>query len=593
MVNKKHLLLAGFCAVFASPTLQAQESDSAAAKWSGRDMTYRGQNYDQLDSSYYKGKRLAQYKSYMNHQTAFCPMPNNMLEIGVNGGLSNIMGDVTSFSALSKNLAGHGGPSQAMGWGITVRKSLGYFLSVRFQYINAKATGMDYRPHLANEAPWTNPSFAVGSNRYDPSSYIYNNYRTAIGEASIQLVGALNNIRFHKATNKLSMYGFVGLGMMSFTPKVNAFNKEGKTYAFAPNLIAGWNGVPGYPDKTEPTFQGAPVTWADRKKVYDALYALMDDSYESNPAKSSSGGSGGRNVEPVFTTGMGFQYRLNQRFTLQLEEKMSFTGTDLLDGSQKESNGSSTANNDIYNYGSLGLNYNLGNKRKTVAPLWWINPLDHAMNEISDPRHMRLPDPTLPDNDGDGIPDQFDKCPGSPVGVPVDAHGCPLDTDGDGVPDFRDKELITPTICQPVDADGVGKCPCPDGCEGKKTETPPASHCGNISFGSLTFSGNKAEVAPTLRNQLANLASQMKANPTCKVVIIGNGNDSKKKQQRSWDRVNAIINFMSDVHGIDRNRFIFQYAGSGDANSVMFRSANEGEDGPSNVAPPFPNLRQE
>lgn len=591
MVNKKYLLLAGFCALFAMPSMQAQESDSAAAKWSGRDMTYRGQNYDQLDSSYYRGKRLAQFKSYMEHQTSFCPMPNNMWEFGFTYGLSNVFGDVTSFTAFSKNLAGHGGPSQATGWGFTVRKSLGYFLSVRFQYINAKATGIDYRPHLANEAPWNQNSFA--GFQYPVGSYIYNNYRTSIGEGTIQLVGALNNIRFHKPTNKLSLYGFIGVGMMAFTPKVNAFDKNGKPFPFAPNELMGWNGIPGYPGKT------APITWADRKQVYDAIYALWslydDDSYESNPTKSSATGSRERNTQIVMTTGFGLQYRLNNRFTFQMEEKMSFTGSDLLDGTQKESNtsASNTANNDIFNYGSVGLNYNFGNKRKNVAPLWWINPLDHTMNEMSDPRHMRLPDPTLPDNDNDGIPDQFDKCPGSPVGVPVDAHGCPLDTDGDGVPDFRDKELITPTICQPVDADGVGKCPCPDGCEGKKTETTPATHCNNITFGSLTFSGNKAEVAPTLRNQLANLASQMKANPTCKVVIIGNGNETKKQQQRSWDRVNAIINFLSDVHGIDRNRIIFQYAGSGDANTVMFRSANEGEDGPSNVAPPFPNLRQE
>ncbi len=49
-------------------------------------------------------------------------------------------------------------------------------------------------------------------------------------------------------------------------------------------------------------------------------------------------------------------------------------------------------------------------------------------------------------------------------GCPVDTHGVSRDTDGDGVPDCKDKELVTPTYCQPVDADGVGKCPvpCPD-----------------------------------------------------------------------------------------------------------------------------------
>ena len=64
-------------------------------------------------------------------------------------------------------------------------------------------------------------------------------------------------------------------------------------------------------------------------------------------------------------------------------------------------------------------------------------------------------------------------------------------------------------------------------------------------------------------------------------------------KQRSWDRVNSVIEYMSEKHGIDRNRFIFQYGQAGDANSVMYRSAMPGEEGPANVAPPFPNLRRD
>jgi hypothetical protein len=84
----------------------------------------------------------------------------------------------------------------------------------------------------------------------------------------------------------------------------------------------------------------------------------------------------------------------------------------------------------------------------------------------------------------------------------------------------------------------------------------------------------------------------MQANPTCKVVITGAGNGSKIQQQRSWDRVNAIIEYMSEKNGISRDRFIFQYGQAGDANVVMYRSAMAGEEGPANVAPPFPNLRE-
>jgi hypothetical protein len=260
----------------------------------------------------------------------------------------------------------------------------------------------------------------------------------------------------------------------------------------------------------------------------------------------------------------------------------------MLDATQLQNNGSITPDKDLWNYGSIGLNFNIGNKRKNVAPLWWVNPLDHAYSELSDPRHMTLPEPILPDSDGDGIADQFDKCPGTPAGVAVDSHGCPMDTDGDGVPDFRDKQLITPTECQPVDADGVGKCPCPDGCGGSGVAA-----CANIGAGSLNFTGGNSRITPGMQSQLSNLAAQMSANPTCKVVIIGAGNSSKVQQQRSWDRVNSVIEYMSEKHGIDRNRFIFQYGAPGDENSVMYRSANTGEEGPANVAPPFPNLRRE
>lgn len=48
------------------------------------------------------------------------------------------------------------------------------------------------------------------------------------------------------------------------------------------------------------------------------------------------------------------------------------------------------------------------------------------------------------DSDGDGVPDKFDMCPDTPLGVKVDEFGCPLDSDGDGVPDYLDECPDTP-----------------------------------------------------------------------------------------------------------------------------------------------------
>ncbi|MDR3627741.1 MAG: OmpA family protein [Ignavibacteriaceae bacterium] len=75
------------------------------------------------------------------------------------------------------------------------------------------------------------------------------------------------------------------------------------------------------------------------------------------------------------------------------------------------------------------------------------------------------------DADGDGVPDYLDKCPNTPAGVKVDVNGCPLDSDEDGVPDYLDKCPNTPVGVKvdesgcPLDADGDGvpdyldKCP--------------------------------------------------------------------------------------------------------------------------------------
>jgi len=60
------------------------------------------------------------------------------------------------------------------------------------------------------------------------------------------------------------------------------------------------------------------------------------------------------------------------------------------------------------------------------------------------------------DADGDGVPDDKDKCPGTPKGAKVDADGCELDSDGDGVVDSKDKCPGTPKGAK-VDRHGCHK----------------------------------------------------------------------------------------------------------------------------------------
>jgi outer membrane protein OmpA-like peptidoglycan-associated protein len=298
-------------------------------------------------------------------------------------------------------------------------------------------------------------------------------------------------------------------------------------------------------------------------------------------------------MRPLGTFGIGFAYKLNNRINIAFEDRWSITRDDLLDGQRWQSfpygDAAQTRDFDTYSFMSLGLNINLG--KNAVQPLYWLNPLDYAYAELRNPRLMNIPKPVLLDTDGDGVTDQFDR-EQTPAGCPVDTHGVSLDTDGDGVPDCKDKELITPTRCQPVDVDGVGNCKCPDDCK-VAVAPPPTCEQKLGALPSVAFKAGSNKLADDAKAVLAAVASRVRNNPGCNVVVVGYCAADKREQQMSWDRVNAIITYMVDKEGISQDRFIFNYGQQGgDCNTVDLRAAVDGETGPNRVDPPHPNLRK-
>lgn len=232
-------------------------------------------------------------------------------------------------------------------------------------------------------------------------------------------------------------------------------------------------------------------------------------------------------------------------------------------------------------------------KKNRVEPLWWINPNNYVYNELNEPKHMKLPKVVLPDADGDGVTDQFDLEPNTPAGAPVDSHGRAKDTDGDGVPDYKDKELLTPQSCFPVDADGVGKCPEPACCKELRDAManwkPAAVTCNIGDLPSIHFkSGNKLSSDATKLLDAA--AVKVKANPDCKVKLVGHPTASKASQQAAYDKVEAIRKYLIEKQGIAENRIIFDYnGGTGDVNTIDLVGTTE--DGPNTVPAPHPNLK--
>ncbi len=568
MASKKYLLLAGvFCLL-------------ASFGYSQR----VGTSYDVKDSSVVPDKRRAQHTEFLNGTYNFPAKPRNQWEIGIKVGSFKIGGDL---------------PTRiSPGFGLHVRKAFGYIFSMRMEYMYGIGKGQHFRSsqnHGKNpawqgsnassrySAPYRTPAGPIVSTHYNlpapnPNAAfepVFYNYKANVQDLSLQGVVTLNNIRFHKAKTGFNFYAFAGVGGTVYETNVNALNAGGVKYPEFSTIASG--------------------TYKDRKATLDALKAAMDDTYET-PAENQGDRRPklfGKTFKASGTIGAGIAFKLGNRVNLALEDRQTMVRDDLLDGQrwQEHAWGDAvlTRDFDSYNYLSLGLNINIG--AKSVEPLWWLNPLDYAYSEIRNPRLMRLPKPVLPDSDGDGVTDQFDQ-EQTPAGCPVDSHGVTKDTDGDGVPDCKDKELITPTYCQPVDADGVGKCPCPEGCVGTG---PPTQSCAEKlgSLPSISFKANSAAISPDAAAVLASVAARLRNAPECKVVVIGYCSSNKREQQLSWDHVNAVINHMVDKEGINADRFIFNYMQEGgDCNTVDLRAAAEGEDGPNTVEPPHPNLRK-
>lgn len=562
MTSKKYILLAGlFCLV-------------ASYGYSQR----VGASYDVKDSSLITNKRMPQHSEFLNGTYNFPAKPRNQWEIGIKGGLFQVSGDL---------------PAKLIspGFGAHVRKSFGYIFSMRLEYMYGIGKGQAWRTtenfrkntalfNTGYFAPYRTPTgpivFQSALGNAPGGEVVYYNYKTTVQDLSLEGVVTLNNIRFHKAKTGFNFYGFAGIGGSIYDTKINALNSNNGNSKYDYSSIA-------------------QASYDDRKAKIKQLKSFMDDSYET-PAENQGERRPklfGDTFKPSGTVGVGVAFKLSNRLNLALEDRWTFIKDDLLDGQrwQEHAFGDAvlTRDFDSYNYLSLGLNINIG--AKAVEPLWWLNPLDYAYSEIRNPRLMRLPKPVLPDSDGDGITDQFDQ-EQTPAGCPVDSHGVSKDTDGDGVPDCKDKELITPTYCQPVDADGVGKCPCPEGCVGV---APPEKTCSEKmgALPSVAFKAGVNKLSDDAKAVLSTVAAKLRNNPGCKVVVIGYCSSNKKEQQLSWDHVNAVINYMVDKEGISADRFIFNYGQEGgDCNTVDLRAAAEGEDGPNTVEPPHPNLRK-
>lgn len=548
MVNKKYTLLLALLGLLQLAGFsQEKKSADASADWA-------------MDSSKVSPKKMNQHNEFMNNAYPYPTKPRSQWELGFSGGAGMLFGDIN--------------PRLGVSGGISVRKALGHVISLRGGYNGILTTGINVRPYHGYDAgggynPWK-PYIDAGK-PFVP------NYKLAVHQLSLDAIISLNNISYYRGNPKVNFYVLAGYSILGADVDVKAYQADGSLYDFsAANIDYSQNSG---------DIQSDIHDMMDGPSPFDGSDGYVNAPVRHNRENAFSVDDNWL-IRHAFNFGGGFAFKVSDRINFGIEQRFTAFATDALDGIE----GGST--HDLLSSTQLRMNINMGKSSKTIQPLWWINPNNYAYNELNSPKHMKIPTPVLPDADGDGVTDQFDQEPNTPAGAPVDSHGVSKDTDGDGVPDYKDKELLTPQNCFPVNADGIGNCPEPPCCAELRARLDSGWHgaCAIGSLPSIQFKSGSVTLSNAAKASLASVAEQMNANPNCNVRVIGYGASSKKAQQLSWDRVNAVIKYLVEQQGISENRFIFSYGQEGDANTVDLEATTES--GPNTVPAPHPNLKR-
>ena len=250
--------------------------------------------------------------------------------------------------------------------------------------------------------------------------------------------------------------------------------------------------------------------------------------------------------------------------------------------------------NDNYNdfMGTIGLTFSFGGNKKEV-------PVARVEEPLPPP-----PPPAPMDSDKDGVPDNLDKCPGTPAGVVVDKDGCPVDSDNDGVPDYLDKCPNTPAGVAvdkdgcPLDSDKDGvpdyldKCPDTpagvavdkDGCpvDSDKDGVPDyLDKCPNTPAGAtvekdgcvhekvtiklnVEFDTSKSVVKDKYSDEISKVADFMKAHPDTTTAIEGHTDNVPRSSDPDFNiklsqaRADSVRQYLIDKFQIDGSRLTAQ-----------------------------------
>lgn len=498
-------------------------------------------------------------EDFKSGKMTFSPKPKTTWEIGLHLGNYFIQGDVES-------------TLPSLGFGLHLRKSLGYVMSLRSDFFYGSAKGFDsfLRKHTSQGGSLFGESYAVIANV--PEGYFVS-YKTDVYSGSLEAVINVGNILFHSDKVNWNFYTAFGIGLQGHTTKLDLTGDDGLPYT---NLI----NRTGYSAEKISTAAG-------RKEIKDAAKAIYNGIYDTEfkpPVKTglfNLGDNGTLNV--MANVSLGISRKINRRVSLSIEHKVNFVDSDDLDGVIFGSNDSDrTRSGDFGHYTHLRVNFNIGSFSKKSEPMYWMNPILPTMEDIAELKRRPVLD--LTDTDSDGIIDMLDKEPNSVAGARVDTRGVTLDSDGDGISDHLDKEPFSPPGVK-TDKEGVAMVPkytTEDDVnrivDGKLEEIKKEDKCGKWFLPTINFDLDRSKLRPDAYTQLHQVAQVMKMCPNTCIAVIGHTDvraSEAYNDRLSYRRAAAVIDYLVSNYGIERSRFRLMY--SGESSPLIQKSSSDRE----------------
>ncbi|MCR9287553.1 MAG: OmpA family protein [Bacteroidetes bacterium] len=319
------------------------------------------------------------------------------------------------------------------------------------------------------------------------------------------------------------------------------------------------------------------LVWnTDAKRMFN-MYLLMGAGMNSFSTKVN--GTGLRPAENSWVSqleaGGGFAFRVTDRFNIGIESKLYVLlgagfRADLIDGLDQ-------ADNDIPTYTSIRMNFNIGDADEKSEPLYWINPMDVVLKDISELKARPTFD--LTDSDDDGVVDMLDREQNTPKGAPVDTRGIALDSDGDNVPDYRDREPYSRPN-QAVDMNGVAINQIEEEIlteekvrdiisevlrnEGIKDVKNSTDAIVDWFLPMIHFEADGIQVRKADFGNLASISKILQSHPNIRLVVTGYTDKTASNTYNdvlSYNRAKNVIDHLVKSHSIPRNRLILQYSG--------------------------------